>query len=311
MKPTVGVVGLGIMGGAMAEALLAQGYEVAGFDVQRAALRRFGRAGGEPLGSARAVAEAADIVIIALATVSALEDVAGEIASAKRGRGRPRLVAIEMSTLPIEDKLRASKRIEDAGAVLLDCPVSGTAVRMKEGAWTIFVSGEPAAARRAAPVFRVFTRNAPYVGAFGNGTRMKFIANHLVAIHNVAVAESITFAHRMGLDPAQVYELLATSPVIGSGVFKLRGKFMVKRAYRPATMKIEVWQKDMQVIGDMARAVGAPTPLFSACAPIYNAAMAHGLAQHDTAAVAEVLGGLAALPPRRRGQKSRRATRAR
>jgi len=155
-------------------------------------------------------------------------------------------------------------------------------------------------------VLRVFTRNAPYVGEFGNGTRMKFIANHLVAIYNVAVAESITFARRMGLDAMQVYELFATSPVIGNGVFKLRGKFMVKRAYRPATMKVEVWQKDMQVIGDMARTVGAPVPLFSACAPLYNAAMAHGLAQHDTASVAEVLGELAAVPAKRPGRKRSR-----
>ncbi len=301
MKPTVGVVGLGIMGGAMAAALLEQGYEVVGFDVERAALRRLRQAGGKPLGSTLAVAQAADVVIIALATVGALADAAGQIAAAKRPRGRAPLVVIEMSTLPIEDKIRASNEIERAGAALLDCPVSGTAVRMKEGAWTIFVSGDVSAARRVAPVLRVFTRNAPYVGAFGNGTRMKFIANHLVAIYNVAVAESITFARRMGLDTRQVYDLFATSPVVGNGVFKLRGKFMVKRDYRPATMKVEVWQKDMQVIGDMARTVGAPTPLFSACAPIYNAAMAHGLAQHDTASVAEVLGEMAAVPGKRRG----------
>jgi 3-hydroxyisobutyrate dehydrogenase-like beta-hydroxyacid dehydrogenase len=300
MKPTVGIVGLGIMGGAMAEALLEQGYAVAGFDVERAALQRLRKAGGQPLDSTRAVAEAADVVITALATAGALAHAAGQIASAKRRRGSPRLLVIEMSTLPIDDKMGASKQIAASGAVLLDCPVSGTAVRMKEGAWTIFVSGNAKAARRVAPVLGVFTRNAPYVGAFGNGTRMKFIANHLVAIYNVAVAESITFARRMGLDTGQVYDLFATSPVIGNGVYKLRGKFMVKRAYRPATMKVEVWQKDMQVIGDMARAVGAPTPLFSACAPIYNAAMAHGLAQSDTASVAEVFAALAAVPTKRR-----------
>lgn len=307
MKPTVGVVGLGIMGGAMAEALLDEGYEVVGFDVERGALRRLRGAGGKPLDSTLAVARGADVVIIALATARALADAAGQIAAAKRPRGRVPLVVIEMSTLPIDDKIRAAKEIERTGAAVLDCPVSGTAVRMKEGAWTIFVSGKASAARRIAPVLGVFTRNAPYVGAFGNGTRMKFIANHLVAIYNVAVAESITFARRMGLEARQVYALFATSPVIGNGVYKLRGKFMVEREYSPATMKVEVWQKDMQVIGDMARTVGAPTPLFSACAPIYNAAMAHGLAQRDTASVAEVLGGMAGVPmKRRRPKRSRR-----
>ena len=122
---------------------------------------------------------------------------------------------------------------------------------------------------------------------------MKFIANHLVAIYNVAVGESLTFARKMGLNPQQVWDLFAASPVVGTGVFKLRGKFMVERKYLPATMKVQTWQKDMQVIGDMARSVDCPMPLFAACIPIYNAAMAQGLGQSDTASVCEVLDGMA------------------
>jgi len=118
---------------------------------------------------------------------------------------------------------------------------------------------------------------------------MKLITNHLVAILNVASAEAITFARRMGLDARKVWQLFASSPVVGTGVLRLRGKFMVERRYRPATMKIEVWQKDMQVIGDMARAVGSPMPLFNACGPLFDAAMARGYGDADTAAVCEVL----------------------
>jgi 3-hydroxyisobutyrate dehydrogenase/glyoxylate/succinic semialdehyde reductase len=118
---------------------------------------------------------------------------------------------------------------------------------------------------------------------------MKLVANHLVAILNVASAEGLGFASKMGLDPAQVLELFGPSPVIGTGVLRLRGGFMVKRRYRPPTMKIEVWQKDMRVIADMARAARAATPLFSACAPIYSEAMARGLGDADTASVYEVL----------------------
>jgi 3-hydroxyisobutyrate dehydrogenase-like beta-hydroxyacid dehydrogenase len=90
-----------------------------------------------------------------------------------------------------------------------------------------------------------------------------------------------------------VWDLFAASPVVGTGVFKLRGKFMVDRKYLPPTMKVEVWQKDMQVIGDMARSVDCPVPLFAACLPIYNAAMAQGLGQSDTASVCEVLDRMA------------------
>ena len=290
MKPVMGVIGLGIMGGAMAEVLLEAGYQVSGFDPKPAALRRLKKAGGMALSSAAAVAEQADVVIVSLATARALAVVVAELAAARPKR-KP--IIIETSTLPIADKDAAAAALANAGMRTLDCPISGTAVRLKQGAWTIFVSGDAATARKTKDIFAEFTSNAPYVGAFGNGMRMKFIANHMVAIHNVAVAESLTFARKMGLDAQQVWDLFATSPVIGNGVFKLRGKFMVDRNYLPATMKVEVWQKDMQVIGDMAKAVNCPTPLFSACGPIFNAAMAQGLSQHDTASVCEVLDAMA------------------
>lgn len=298
-KPVVGVIGLGIMGGAMAEALLASGYEVTGHDIAAAARNRLKKAGGTPAAAGRAVAQKAEIVITALATVGALDQVVEEIAAGRKGRRGARLIVIETSTLPLADKERARDRLHACGVTLLDCPISGTAVRMKEGAWTIFVSGDEAAAKKVAPLLEVFTRNAPFVGVFGNGTRMKYVANHLVAIYNVAVGESLTFARRMGLDARQVWDMFATSPVVGTGVFRLRGKQMVERKYQPATMKVEVWQKDMQVIGDMARMVGAPTPLFSACMPVYNAAIAQGYGQHDTASVGEVLSDLARVGRKR------------
>jgi len=295
MKPVVGVVGLGIMGSAMAERLLGAGHEVIGYDVRLKQRQRLKRDGGRPMTSSGAVAQGTNVLIASLPSVAALDEVVAEIAAARTPlrKSRPRLIVIETSTLPIADKERAMKSLQRLGVTVLDCPISGTARRLKEGAWTIFVSGNASACRQVKPIFAEFTRNTPYVGKFGNGSKFKFIANHLVAIHNVAVGETMTFARKMGLDPRQVWNLFATSPVIGSGVFRLRGKFMVERNYRPATMKIEVWQKDMQVIGDMAKSVDCPMPLFATCGPIYNAAMAQGLSQHDTAAVCEVLDRMA------------------
>ncbi|OGA37599.1 MAG: hypothetical protein A3G24_08345 [Betaproteobacteria bacterium RIFCSPLOWO2_12_FULL_62_13] len=292
MKPTIGVVGLGIMGGAMAETLLANGYEVFGYDLLPAARRRLKKAGGRPLASSTAVARSAEVVITSLATVAALEDAVEKIAAVKRPKSR---IVIETSTLPLADKERAMQKLKRAGIATLDCPISGTAVRLKEGAWTIFASGNQAAFKRVRPILNVFTGKVPYVGAYGNGTRMKFAANHLVAILNVATAESITLGRKMGLDPRQLLDLFGPSPIIGTGVYRLRGAMMAARKYMPPTMKIEVWQKDMQVIGDMAKAVDCPTPIFTACVPIYNAAMALGLAQADTASVCEVLGMMAGI----------------
>jgi 3-hydroxyisobutyrate dehydrogenase-like beta-hydroxyacid dehydrogenase len=295
MKQRIGIIGLGIMGGAMAEALIDAGCRVSGTDVNPKARTRLKKAGGSVLSSCAKVATSTDVVITSLPSVAALNAVVQEIAAefgAKRKSKTP-MVVIETSTLPIADKERALLQLKKVGITLLDCPISGTARRLKEGSWTIFVSGKAAACKSVRAVFAVFTRNAPYVGAFGSGSKMKFIANHMVAIYNVAVGETMTFARTMGLDAQQVWDLFAASPVVGTGVFKLRGKFMVDRKYLPPTMKVEIWQKDMQVIGDMARSVDCPLPLFTACIPVYNAAMAQGLGQSDTASVCEVLDGMA------------------
>jgi 3-hydroxyisobutyrate dehydrogenase-like beta-hydroxyacid dehydrogenase len=294
--PVVGVIGLGIMGGIMAETLRNAGYAVNGYDIAPAARARLKRAGGKPLGSVAAVVQQSDVLITSLATSAALATVAGEIAAAAGPSHRP--LVIETSTLPLADKDAAAAVLKRAGIKALDCPISGTAARMKERAWTIFVSGEAKACKVAEPVLRVFTDNVPQVGPFGHGTRMKYAANHLVAIYNVAYGEVVTFARKMGLDPRKMLELFGSSPVLGTGVMRLRMPFMLDRNYTPPTMKVEVWQKDMQVIGDMAKSLDCPTPLFNACAPIYTTAMAQGLALEDTASVAEVLGAMAGIPPK-------------
>jgi len=294
-KERIGIIGLGIMGGAMAEALLKAGFTVTGFDVVSAAKQRLKAAGGKALANSTRVLEASDVVLVSVATSAALAQVAEQLCQATKRPAGQRALVVETSTLPIEDKQAFAAAMKRAGLDVMDCPISGTAVRMKDRAWTMFVSGSKAAYKRVEPMLRVFTDNVPYVGAYGNGSKMKFAANHLVAIYNVACAESVNLARKMGLDPKDVLALFGNSPVIGNGVMRLRVPFMIDRRYTPATMKVEVWQKDMQVIGDMAKSVDCPTPLFSACAPIYSAAMAQGLAQSDTASVSEVLARMAGI----------------
>lgn len=289
----------------MAEALLARGYKVTGYDIVPAARKRLARAGGRALASGAAVAKSVDIVITSLATVGALNDVVAELATTRSPQRRDARIVIETSTLPLADKERARQRLQAARVVLLDCPISGTAVRLKERAWTIFASGPRAAFERVRPVLQVFTDKVPYCGEFSNGSKMKFAVNHLVAILNVATAESLAFGRKMGLDPRRLLELFGWSPIVGTGIYRLRGAMMARRRYRPPTMKVEVWQKDMQVIGDMAKSIDCPTPLFTACAPLYSAAMAQGYARSDTASVHEVLAAMAGLPVARRAGKKR------
>ena len=285
------------MGGTMAEALLEHGYKVCGFDIDAKAKNRFKKYSGQFLTHASDVAARADIVIVSVATSKALEQVTQAIVDGQRTRKtKTPPVVIETSTLTMADKNLCAKTLKSVGISVLDCPISGTAVRMKDRAWTIFASGPKAAYKKALPVLEVFTDNVPYVGVFGNGTKLKFSANHLVAIYNVAYAESVALARKMGVDPREVLKLFGNSPVLGTGVMRLRMGMMVERKYSPPTMKVEVWQKDMEVIGQMAKSVNCPTPLFQTAASIYTAAMAQGLSQEDTASTAEVFANMAGIP---------------
>ncbi len=293
----MGIIGLGIMGGIMAETLIEQGFQVVGHDISAACRNRLKRAGGSVCASNAQVAQKADVLMISLASTKALASVVAELAQSPHSGGKQ--IVIETSTLPLADKEAAAKALARQSRTMLDCPISGTAARMKDRAWTIYVSGPPKICRQVAPIFHAFTDMAPYIGPLGSGTKLKFAANHLVAIYNVAYAESVNLCRKMGLDPQVALEHFGNSPVLGTGVMRLRMPFMIDRQYTPPTMKVEVWQKDMQVIGDMAKSVDCPTPLFTTCASIYTAAMANGLAQSDTASTAEVLALMSGNPTKR------------
>ena len=186
-RPSVGIIGLGIMGGIMAETLLEHGFKVIGHDISKACTQRLKRAGGIVARSNAHVAQSADLVLISLASSKALASVVQELAQVPHA-GKPQIV-IETSTLPLQDKEDAARALAKQSRTMLDCPISGTAARMKDRAWTIYVSGPRKVCQQVAPVFKAFTDMAPYIGPLGAGTKLKFAANHLVAIYNVAYAE--------------------------------------------------------------------------------------------------------------------------
>ena len=290
----IGIIGLGIMGGTMARALLAAGHQVIGYDINAASMRALRRAGGTPMPGCAELASEADALITSLPSAQALHDVVAALEHVKpRKRGQ---VLLETSTLPLADKQQAETGLRTQGRVMLDAPISGTATNSPAQAWIIYLSGPPAACRQVRPWVSHFTLDAPRVGATGSGTQLKLAANHHVAILNVACAEMVALCRKMGLDPRVALRHMGHSPYIGTGLMRLRMPMMLDRRYQPATMKIGVWQKDMQVIGDMAREVDCPTPLLNASASVYTAAMAMGLAEHDTAATAEVLAVLSGQP---------------
>jgi 3-hydroxyisobutyrate dehydrogenase-like beta-hydroxyacid dehydrogenase len=284
---TVGVVGLGNMGLPMAGHLLAAGYGVRGYDVRPEAVDALARAGGMPAASPAGTAAGAQMVITSLPSEAALREVVGGehglVSAAPDG-----LILIETSTLPLTAKADAAHVLGQAGAVVLDCPLSGTASQMRARDIAVYASGDPAAIERSHGVLAAFSRVQHEVGPFGNGMRMKLIANHLVAVHHTAAAEALLLARRAGLDPALALRALSDGAG-NSRMLEIRGPMMVEGDFSRANIALEVFQKDIDLIGDLARTVRCPLPLFSAAAQLHLAAMAQGRLDEDPACVFAVL----------------------
>ncbi len=300
-KGKVGIVGLGIMGGAFAQNLVAAGWRVHGHDIDPARRRAMARAGVALVPDAKALAAEVPVIITSLPEPAALDVTVEAIVAA---RARPRVI-VEASTFTIDDKLRAERALRAAGHLMLDCPVSGTGAQAKVKDLVVYASGGGKAIRRLRPLFAGFARAVHDLGAFGNGSRMKYVANLLVAINNVAAAEAMVLGLKAGL-PAQTVFDMVTAGAGNSRVFELRAPMMVKDRYDAPTMKVSVWQKDMAVIGAYARQIGVPTPMFDATVPVYDKAMRTGHAEEDTAAVCAVLEAMAGV---KRSKKNGRAKR--
>jgi putative dehydrogenase len=255
------------------------------------------KAGVEIAADAADVARKTPTIITSLPKPSALAETVAAIAKAKLARR----VIVEASTFTLEDKTKAEAVLRKAGHVLLDCPMSGTGAQAKVRDLVVYASGGAAEIKKLRPMFSGFTRAVHDVGAFGNGSRMKYVANLLVAIHNVASAEAMVLGIKSGLPPQLIFDLIKTGAG-NSRIFELRAPMMVKNNYRDATMKISVWQKDMDVIGGFARKIKVPTPMFDASEAIYAKALKSGLGAEDTAAVCAVLEKMAGV---KRGRKTR------
>lgn len=282
---TVGFVGLGIIGSALSANLIDDGVAVVGFDVDESLGAALARRGGRRARDVGEVAVAADVVMVAVASTGVLPVVASEIAAS----GRTDLAVVDLGTLPLAEKLAARDILAAAGIPLLDCTISGTGAQAVARDLVFMASGDAATVAEVTPLLMTLGREVHDVGEFGNGIRMKLVANHLVAAHTAAAAEALLLAERAGLDLAQVLE------VVGAGagtsrMFEVRGPMIAGRSYgTDVTARVSLFRKDLRLITEFADAVGAVTPLLDTTRSLYEAAAEQGLSDQDAAAVHAVL----------------------
>jgi 3-hydroxyisobutyrate dehydrogenase-like beta-hydroxyacid dehydrogenase len=271
------------MGGSIAAHLLAGGYQVVGYDPDLDAARAAARAGVRLAGGVGELANRCEVLITSLPSAAALDTVAAELRAAPGHLTE----LIETSTLSAEQKQVARDALRPAGIRMLDCPISGTSAQLRNRDAVVYASGEQDGLDRCWPVLVAFSRQVFDAGRFGNGSLLKLVANLLVAVHTAAAAEAIALATQCGLSPSLILTAL-TSGAGSSRMLELRGPMMTERSYRPAAMRLELFEKDLALIASLARQCGASTPLVTASARLYAAAQA-GHSDEDIASVLEIL----------------------
>jgi 2-hydroxy-3-oxopropionate reductase len=283
---SIGIVGLGIMGGPMAANLLEAGYTVIGYDSQPAALERLGAAGGRLADSVAAVTTDADVVITMLPDSPHVEEVVlgpgGVLENAKPG-----LLLIDMSTIRPDSSVKVAQEAAARGVRVLDAPVSGGEKGAIDGVLSIMVGGDEDVFAAALPVLEVLGKTIVHVGPAGAGQTVK-AANQLVVGGTYAlVAEAIVLLEVSGVDASRGLDVLAGG-LAGSRILELKRESMVARQFAPG-FRIDLHHKDMGIALAAAREAGVALPVTGLIAQLIAAARAQGYGSLDHSVLLKVL----------------------
>ena len=296
---TIGVVGLGLLGHAIASRLLEAGHRVVGFDVLPERIAALTTLGGNAAPSAAAVAQLAEAVCTLLPSLATAESAIvgrdGVLAGAHAG-----LTVIQMSTISPSLTERLAQKVTARQVGFLDCPVSGTSSMVERGDGILFVGGDRALYERWRPVLEGVLPRAVHVGRVGQAMTLKLVANLLVALHSAAAAEALTLARKAGLDLDLALDVLNSSAA-ASAMLKVRGPMIVRGDF-PAQMKLDLFMKDIHLMQEAAAAVGAPLPFTALAERLYAAAWAAGHGSEDLAVVVTALEDAAAPSQARRAK---------
>lgn len=296
---TIGIVGLGLLGHAIASRLLHVGHAVVGFDVLPERVGVLEALGGKGAASATAVARSAEAVCTVLPSLATAESAIvgreGVLEGAHAG-----LAVIQMSTISPRLTETLAREVAARGLGFLDCPVSGTSSMVERGDGIFFVGGERALYERWRPVLESVLPRAVLVGTVGQAMTLKLVANLLVALHSAAAAEALTLARKAGLDLGIVLDVLNSSAA-SSAMLKVRGPMIARRDF-PAQMKLDLFMKDIHLMQEAAESVGASLPFTDLAERLYEEARVAGHGAEDLAVVATTLEGRrGAAPPSSRG----------
>lgn len=287
----IGIIGVGLLGSAVASRLLQRGFEVTGFDTRPEQVKALGAQG---LRAASSIAEAAagvDAVCTMLPSLESVEAVVcgpgGLIETA-----RAHTIVMQMSTISPALTQRLHQAV--AGRLgFLDTPMSGTSTMVAHGDCTILVGGDAAHMQQCQPVFDAIARRTVHIGAVGMASLAKLATNLLVALNTAALAEALVLAAKGGLDLAKLLAALADSAA-DSRMMEIRGPLMVAGEF-PPQMKLDLFLKDLRLMLAEGQRLGVPLPLTSTAQQLYTATAEAGAGSQDLAVVITRLAHMAGL----------------
>jgi 3-hydroxyisobutyrate dehydrogenase-like beta-hydroxyacid dehydrogenase len=289
----LGYVGLGNMGGLMAERLISRGHTVTGYNRTKSKAQWLidkGMTWGE---SPRAVAASSDATFVMVTNSAALEAVANGPDGLLAGLGAGKLL-IDMSTVSPAVSRALAAQVRDKGAAMVDAPVSGSVITLQQGKLSIMVGGEKSAFDRAKPLLDDVGPRVTHVGGNGLALSMKIAINLSLAVQMLAFSEGLLLAEKSGI-PRETAVDVMTHSVIGSPMVQYRGP-MVLNLPDEAWFDVNMMQKDMLLALEMGRQLDVPLPTTAVTNEMLTAARGMGLAKKDFAIIFQVLARMAGVP---------------
>jgi 3-hydroxyisobutyrate dehydrogenase-like beta-hydroxyacid dehydrogenase len=281
MGTNVGLIGIGLMGTALAHRLIGAGFDVVGFDLDPSKRDALERTGGHAAASIAEVGQRCDRVLIAVLTVAQVEEVA-EGADGLASTGRP-ITVICAATCDPERIATLASRLSSRGIILLDAPVSGSSAQVAKGEGLGLIAGDRSEVDRCDDILGAIYPRRVFVGPAGDGSKAKLAVNLALGLNRLALAESLVFAERMGLDPSTFLDIARQSAAY-SQIMDVKGMKMIEGDFAPQGRIVQS-RKDFGLILGEAERIGQRLPLAEVLMDILEGCVESGEGDWDNSAV--------------------------
>ena len=276
----IGIVGLGVLGSAIAECFIKKNINIFGFDISDQFYKKLDKSYFSKTDDLDQIYSECDVVLTCLPSEESLLEVTKEISS--------KVLIIETSTLPLDCKKKARDQLNNSNCKIVDAPLSGNRLAALEGNLSAYLSGHKNEKIIAKKVLDLFCQKVTDVGDFGNGIVIKLIGNILNLVHNAVSAEVLTLGMKVGLKPEIIYEAISGT-FSSSGVFENRGKLMVDQDFEKEGMNFSTPMKDSKFITELSRANLVALPIYQVALQYYYSAVANGLGDKDASSVIKII----------------------